>query len=154
MRRSLVINVLITFCISSWWACRNSDSHKLFTKLDPEKSGIRFSNNLLYSDSLTVLEFEYMFNGAGVAFLDINNDSLQDVILSGNMVSCRLFLNKGNLQFEDITDKAGFNTSGWSYGISVVDINQDGFQDVYICKAGSRKTSPADMRNVFYQQRQ
>ena len=150
MRRSLVRIVLITFCISSCWACKNSGSHKLFTKLDPRKSGIQFSNNLVYNDSLTVLEFEYMFNGAGVAFFDINNDSLQDVILSGNMVPCRLFLNKGNLQFEDITDKAGFNTTGWSYGISVVDINQDGFQDVYICKAGSRMTSPADMRNVFF----
>ena len=150
MRRSLVRIVLITFCINSWWACKNSGSHKLFTKLDPRKSGIQFSNNLVYNDSLTVLEFEYMFNGAGVAFLDINNDSLQDVILSGNMVPCKLFLNKGNLEFEDITDKAGFKTTGWSYGISVVDINQDGFQDVYICKAGSRKTSPADMRNVFF----
>src|SRR5688572_16223109 len=123
MRRSLVRIVFIALCVSNLWACKNSGSRKLFTKLDPEKTGIRFSNNLVYIDSVTVLEFEYMFNGAGVAFLDINNDNLLDVILSGNMVPCRLFLNKGNLQFEDITEKAGFNTTGWSYGISVVDIN-------------------------------
>ncbi|HUQ64541.1 MAG TPA: VCBS repeat-containing protein, partial [Flavitalea sp.] len=150
MRQSQIRIALIIFCISSWWACKDSGSQTLFTKLDPGKTGIRFSNNLVYSDSLTVLEFEYMFNGAGVAFLDINNDSLQDVILGGNMVPCRLFLNKGNLKFDDITDNAGFKTSGWAYGISVVDINQDGFQDVYICKAGSRLTPPSAMRNVFF----
>lgn len=150
MMLSQVRNALVVICIICWCACKNSDSETLLTKLDPGKTGIRFSNNLVYSDSLTVLEFEYMFNGAGVAFLDVNNDSLQDVVLGGNMVPCKLFLNKGNLQFEDITDKAGLKTSGWSYGISVVDINQDGFQDIYICKAGSRLTPPSQMRNLFF----
>ncbi len=118
--------VFVTICVSSWWGCRNPGSDKLFRKLDPGETGIKFSNNLIYNDSLTVLEFEYMFNGAGVAFIDINNDTLQDVILGGNMVPTRLFLNKGHLKFEDITEKAGLSITGWANGISVVDINQDG----------------------------
>ena len=81
-------------------------SNTLFQEVPASKSGIGFINKLTYSDSLTVLDFEYMFNGAGVAVLDINNDGLQDVLFTGNMVSAKLYLNKGNFQFEDITKKA------------------------------------------------
>lgn len=91
-----------------------------------------------------------MFNGSGVAIIDINNDGLQDLMFGGNMVSSRLYLNKGNLEFEDITEKAGVATTGWIYGVSVVDINQDGFMDMYLCKAGSRKSKPGEMKNLFF----
>jgi hypothetical protein len=91
-----------------------------------------------------------MFNGAGVALIDINNDGLQDILFTGNMVSSRLYLNKGNLRFEDITEAAGVKTKGWSNGVAVVDINQDGFQDFYICTAGTSKTLPQQMRNLFF----
>lgn len=136
-------------CIILLLSC-NNDEGRLFIKLSPDKTGIHFTNQLNYTDSLSVLEFEYMFNGGGVALIDINNDGLQDIIFTGNMVSCRLFLNKGNLHFEDITDKAGIKTEGWSNGVSVVDINQDGFQDFYICKAGNYLTQPIQMRNLFF----
>jgi enediyne biosynthesis protein E4 len=131
-------------------ACNSHSSDAVFSKVTSSFSGITFENKLTHSDSLSVLEFEYMFNGSGVALLDVNNDGLQDVMFGGNMVSSRLYLNKGNLKFEDITKKAGVETSGWVYGISVADINQDGFDDIYICKAGSRKTSPAEMKNLFF----
>lgn len=91
-----------------------------------------------------------MFNGGGVALIDVNNDSLQDIIFTGNMVSNRLYLNKGNMEFEDITEKAGVASEGWSNGVAVVDINQDGYQDFYICKAGHYRTPPNKMRNLFY----
>jgi enediyne biosynthesis protein E4 len=129
--------------------CKQS-GEPLFKAINSKDSGIDFINRLIYSDSLSVLEFEYMFNGAGVALADINNDGLLDIFFAGNMVSSRLYLNKGNLHFEDITKKAGVNTTGWCYGVSVVDINQDGFQDFYVCKAGSRKTQPKDMKNLFF----
>ncbi len=124
----------------------NNDAGRLFKKLSSRKTGIDFANQLNYTDSLSVLEFVYMFNGGGVALIDINNDSLQDILFTGNMVSSRLYLNKGNLHFEDITEKAGVKTEGWSNGVSVVDINQDGFQDFYICKAGNNLTPPEQMR--------
>ena len=140
---------IVFFMSIAFLACREKQP-RLFKELLPEQTGVHFKNQLTYSDTLTVLEFEYMFNGGGTALCDINNDGLQDVFFTGNMTSCKLYLNKGNLHFEDITESAGLATSGWAYGASVVDINQDGFQDIYVCKAGSRKTAPADMRNHFF----
>lgn len=128
-------------------ACKNN---KVFKQLSSNATGISFENKLTYTDSLTVLDFEYMFNGAGVAVCDINNDGLQDILFTGNMVSARLYLNKGNLKFEDITEKAGLNTEGWCYGISVVDINQDGYSDFYICKSGNKNTPPDKRHNLFF----
>jgi hypothetical protein len=125
------------------------DNQAVFKELSADKTGIDFVNQLTYNDSLTVLEFEYMFNGAGVALIDINNDGLQDIYFTGNMVSGKLYLNKGNMKFEDITQKAGVATSGWTYGVSVVDINQDGYKDIYICKGGNRKTPNSAMKNLF-----
>ena len=116
------------FLLLALISCKKSNT--LFQEVAASKSGIEFVNQLTYSDSLTVLDFEYMFNGAGVAVIDINNDGLQDVFFTGNMVSAKLYLNKGNLKFEDITAKAGISTEGWCYGASVVDINQDGFLDI------------------------
>lgn len=148
--RRIFAVLLACACLSSLFSCNGGKTDALFRKLPAAASGIDFTNQLTYSDSLSILDFEYMFNGAGVALLDVNRDGLQDVFFSGNMVSCRLYLNKGNLQFEDITEKAGLKTKGWAYGASVVDINQDGYPDIYVCKAGSRKTPSAEMRNLFF----
>ncbi|MEJ7685130.1 MAG: VCBS repeat-containing protein [Segetibacter sp.] len=122
----------------------------MFKSLSKDNTGIDFENKLNYKDSLSVLDFEYMFNGAGVALLDVNKDGLTDVFFTGNYVSARLYLNKGNMKFEDITAKAGLKTQGWCYGASVVDINQDGYPDIYISKAGSRGTPPEKMHNLFF----
>lgn len=136
--------------IMSTLSCQLMDNQAVFKELSADKTGIDFVNQLTYNDSLTVLEFEYMFNGAGVALIDINNDGLQDIYFTGNMVSGKLYLNKGNMKFEDITQKAGVATSGWTYGVSVVDINQDGYKDIYICKGGNRKTPNSAMKNLFF----
>jgi enediyne biosynthesis protein E4 len=148
---SQVIRFLYIFLIVvALCNCNTGNKQKLFKNLSKEETGIDFENKLNYNDSLTVLDFEYMFNGAGVALLDVNNDGLEDIFFTGNMVSCRLYLNKGNLKFEDITEKAGLKTTGWAYGASVVDINQDGYQDIYVCMAGNRKTPEEEMRNLFF----
>ena len=142
---------LIAICLLAMLSnCRKGNPNAVFKRIQPSKSGIDFSNNLNFNDSLSVLDFEYMFNGAGVALLDVNKDGLLDVFFTGNMVSAKLYLNKGNLQFEDITEKAGLQTQGWCYGASVVDINQDGYPDIYISKAGNRKTPADSMRNLFF----
>ena len=130
--------------------CNAGNKQKLFKNLSKEETGIDFENKLNNNDSLSVLDFEYMFNGAGVALCDVNRDGLTDVLFTGNMVSCKLYLNKGNMKFEDITEKAGLKTEGWCYGASVVDINQDGYPDIYICKAGNRKTPADSMHNLFF----
>lgn len=147
----LFIQIFILVGITvTGFRCTYFSHPRLFKVLDKEQTGIDFENKLNYNDSLTVLDFEYMFNGAGVALLDVNKDGLLDVFFTGNEVSSRLYLNKGNMQFEDITQKAGLKTEGWCYGASVVDINQDGYPDIYICKAGNRNTRPEQMHNLFF----
>src|SRR5882757_6219162 len=141
--------IIFLVTVSGIFAC-SGNSNKMFKNLNKEQTGIDFSNKLNYNDSLTVLDFEYLFNGAGVALLDVNKDGLTDVFFTGNMVSAKLYLNKGNLKFEDITEKAGLQTHGWCYGASVVDINQDGYPDIYVCKAGNRNTPADSMRNQFF----
>ncbi len=123
---------------------------ELFQSIDSESTGITFSNNLIYSDTLTVLDFEYLYNGAGVGIGDINNDGRQDIYFSGNMNSGKLYLNKGDWKFEDITEKAGVGTSVWVNGVTMVDINQDGFKDIYLCVAGTRHTPAAKKKNLLF----
>ena len=91
------------FSIFFFLACEKKPK-QLFQSVNPESSGIQFSNTLIYSDTLTVLDFEYLYNGAGVGIGDINNDGLQDIYFSGNMTSGKLYLNKGDWKFEDITE--------------------------------------------------
>jgi len=124
-------------------------SGQLFQNVDPESSGVTFSNNLIYTDTLTVLDFEYLYNGGGVGIGDINNDGLLDVYFSGNMTSGKLYLNKGNWKFEDITVKAGLTTSAWVNGVTMVDINQDGFKDIS-CALPEPAIRLPGKRRIFY----
>lgn len=150
MRHPFLRFLLLMLTCTGFFSCHLFQRDKLFKNLDKSQTGIDFENHLAYSDTLSVLDFEYMFNGAGVALLDVNQDGLLDVLFTGNNVSARLYLNKGNMKFEDITEKAGLKTEGWCYGASIVDINQDGYPDIYICKSGNRKTSPDKMHNLFF----
>ncbi len=110
-------------------------SNELFQVLDSEKTGITFNNQLHESDSLNILSYLYYYNGGGVAIGDINNDGLPDIYFSGNEVDNKLYLNMGDMQFSDITEKAGVACSGaWNTGVSMVDINGDGLLDIYVCQ--------------------
>jgi len=128
----------------------NDRSTQRYESLSPDQTGISFANNLIYSDTLSVLDFEYLFNGGGVAVGDINNDGLQDIYFTGNMTSGKLYLNLGNWKFEDITEKAGITTSVWENGVTMVDINQDGFKDIFVAVAGTRKTPEEKRRNLLF----
>ncbi|GAB4019926.1 VCBS repeat-containing protein [Spirosoma koreense] len=124
-----------------WTTARKPSAHKLFNRLSSSQTGITFANRIQESDSLNVLQFEYLYNGGGVGIGDFNNDGFQDVFFTGNQVSCRLYLNRGNtpetqLQFDDATQQAGVTTKAWCTGVTVVDINQDGWQDIYVSVAG------------------
>lgn len=115
------------------WSC--SDQPQTLFKLVPaSQSGIDFENTVVEKDTINILTVQYMYHGGGVAVGDFNNDGLTDVFFSGNMVPNRLYLNRGNLRFEDITEQAGVGGDGkWYSGVAVADVNQDGFLDIYVC---------------------
>ncbi len=121
----------------------------LFKLLSPEQTGVTFANTISTSDSLNVQTDVYVYNGAGVAIGDIDNDGLSDIFFAGNMVSSRLYLNKGNMRFEDITDRAGVSTKRWATGASMVDINNDGFLDIYVSVSGRERSKPEERANLL-----
>jgi len=128
---------ILIICTTGIISCHQKKT--LFESLSSSRTGIDFINRVDENDKYNVLTYMNIYTGAGVAAGDINNDGLTDLIFSGNETSCRLYLNKSNLQFEDITEKAGLITNRWCTGISMVDINQDGFLDIYINVSGSSK---------------
>ncbi|MBS0001068.1 MAG: VCBS repeat-containing protein [Cyclobacteriaceae bacterium] len=110
----------------------------MFKILPPERTGITFNNMVSDDEYFNILSNEYIYNGAGVGIGDFNRDGLMDIYFSGGMVSNRLYLNRGNLQFEDITRTAGVSADDiWSTGISVIDINSDGWPDIYVCASNN-----------------
>ncbi|MGJ8736612.1 VCBS repeat-containing protein [Zobellia laminariae] len=129
-------------------SCKNNNN--LFEALNPDNTGVTFSNNLTYSDSLSVLDFEYMYNGAGVATADFDNDGLQDIYFIGNMNSNRLYKNLGDFKFDDITESSKSGSSNWSNGVAIVDINQDGYKDIYISKGGPRSSKANERQNLLF----
>ncbi len=129
--------ILVFFIVAGLVSC----SHKktLFESLPSSQTGINFINKVEENDKYNVLDYMNIYTGAGVAAGDVNNDGLVDLYFSGNENSGRLYINKGDFKFEDVTEKAGLITNRWCTGVSMVDINQDGWLDIYINVAGSPK---------------
>lgn len=114
----------------------------LFTLMDSAQSGISFENALTFNNDFNIYRYRNYYNGGGVAIGDINNDGLVDIYFTGNMVPNKLFLNKGNFTFEDITIRAGVGGKrAWSTGVSMADVNGDGWLDIYVCNSGDIKGS-------------
>ncbi len=133
------------------FSCNPKDKKPLlFELLNSKFTNIDFENKVLSTDSLNILNFEYMFDGGGVGIGDINNDGLQDIYFTGNQVSSKLYLNLGGFKFKDITKLAQVETTGWANGVSMADINQDGLLDIYVCRGGARNTSEKDMANLVF----
>lgn len=117
----------------------------LFTLLPSEETGITFINTVENQKNFNIFKYRNFYNGGGVAIGDINNDGLSDIYLTGNMVANRLYLNKGNFQFEDISESAGVTgNKPWSTGVVMVDVNQDGLLDIYVCNAGNMEGNNHD----------
>ena len=115
-------------------------SNVIFTALQNSKTGINFQNTLIENDSLNYFTYSYLYMGGGVSAGDINNDGLIDVFFTGNQKSNKLYLNKGNLQFEDITENADLSgDSRWYTGVTMADVNGEGFLDIY-CSVGGKFT--------------
>jgi hypothetical protein len=117
-------------------ACTSKKKDTIFSKLEPSVSGIHFRNDIQDTDSTNSIINEFGYMGGGVGVGDFNNDGLKDLVFTANQVSSRIFINRGKNKFEDITEKAGFATNVWATGISIVDINNDGYDDIYVCTYG------------------
>lgn len=143
MKRPFIIWILLC---SIFYSCRKKPT--LFENMSAERTGINFVNRVEEDDTYNVLDYMNIYTGGGVAAGDINNDGLTDLFFSGNQQSGRLYLNKGNFQFEDITEKAGLLSDRWQTGVSMVDINQDGWLDIYVNVSGSEKFG--NLSNLLY----
>ncbi len=138
--------VIFFLCLLGVFSCKKKT---LFEKISSSHSGIDFNNTITENDSINPLDVVNIYNGGGVGIGDFNNDGKQDIFFTGNMVSCKLYLNKGNFKFEDITDKAGVSGAGrWARGVSIVDINNDGLPDIYICNTIYKDS--LRRRNILY----
>lgn len=142
--------VVIFLSLLSLIACRRESERPLFELLSSSRTGITFANTVTTDDSLNVQTYSYVYNGGGVAVGDVNNDGLPDLFFSGNMVSSRLYVNKGGMRFEDITEQAGVTTRQWATGASMVDINNDGHLDIYVSVSGPEWSTPAERANLLF----
>ncbi|UOB18807.1 VCBS repeat-containing protein [Abyssalbus ytuae] len=129
-------SIIIFISLILIFSCEK-EGNKLFEKINPLHSKIDFKNSLTSTPELNILTYLYYYNGGGVALADFNNDGLTDIYFTGNQTEDKLYLNKNNFEFEDVTIRAGISNSGnWTTGVTTVDINNDGLMDIYVCKTG------------------
>ena len=129
--------VYLSLFIVATTACIGKKEDTLFKLMDPDFTGVNLTNTIKSTNEFNVFKYRNFYNGGGVGLGDINNDGLLDIYITRNIKGNKLYLNRGNFQFEDITDKAAVGgKKPWSTGVVMVDINNDGFLDIYVCNAG------------------
>lgn len=132
----ILISVLIAACNSLGKQVKNSNT--LFQLLDSSQTGINFQNTVTDTKDFNILTYHNFYNGGGVAIGDINNDGKPDIFFTSNQNQCRLYINKGNFKFEDATSQSKIvSNHKWHTGVTMVDINADGWLDIYICNSGN-----------------
>jgi len=149
LRRSGLRAFLVAF-VSLAGCNLDGRDRPVFKLLSPGETGVSFANTITTNDSLNVQNDPYVYNGAGVGVGDIDNDGLSDIFLAGNMVSSRLYLNKGAMRFDDITERAGVTTRRWATGVTMVDINNDGYLDIYVSVSGPRWSKGVERANLLF----
>ncbi len=125
-------------------SCRNkTKTDTLFTSLSPQNTGISFRNTLIPSEKFNIIQYLYYYNGGGTAAGDVNNDGLPDLYFTSNQAPNKLYLNEGNFKFKDITESAEvaghYGEKAWNTGVSMIDVNGDGWLDIYVCEVGRYK---------------
>ena len=148
-----VLILVVTFISSCNTSTREVNSTGIigeFELLSSEQTGVDFNNTIKETSSFNHFYFGHIYNGSGVAIGDINNDGLQDIFFAGNQVTDRLFLNKGSFKFEDITIKSKISkTPGWSWGVTMADVNADGYLDIYVSRNGN-SLDPEKRKNQLF----
>ncbi len=158
MKKSNLI-LLFLFLLASFFGCQKDDSidntasegtaSSLFEAIDPLGAGIDFVNEVKEDMHRNSMFYDYFLNGGGVAVGDVNGDDLPDLFFTGNDVDDRLYLNKGGFKFEDVTDQMGILKGGWSTGVTMADVNHDGWLDIYVCRSGM-DGSRENRKNLLY----
>ncbi|HLG39945.1 MAG TPA: VCBS repeat-containing protein, partial [Chitinophagaceae bacterium] len=151
MKLNAARRLVFFICLLAFFSCKNKNEEQLkstyqappnalFVKLSSSQTGINFSNAVEDDSLYNILTYRNFYNGGGVATGDINNDGLTDIFFTANMTDSKLYLNKGNFQFEDITASSGIKSrKGWRTGVTMADVNADGWLDIYICNSGDIK---------------
>jgi hypothetical protein len=138
---------LIFFIFPGIYSCRNEKP--LFQQIKASHSGITFNNQIQENDTMNALDLVNLYNGSGIGIGDFNNDGLPDIFFAGSLVPCKLYLNQGRFKFRDITEESKAEGKGrWCSGVSVIDINNDGWMDIYVCATMNNKAS--DRKNILY----
>lgn len=153
--------VLCLLIVVLYWSCKDDlpppyedGKEIMFTNIPSSHSHITFRNKVEETPDFNFLNYSYIYNGGGVAIGDINNDGLEDIYFTSNQNSNALYLNKGNFVFEDITKSSGVqDNNGWSTGVTMIDINNDGWLDIYVCKSASIKNRNARQNKLFINQK-
>jgi hypothetical protein len=137
---------LFVACSLFVFSCKNATTFEL---LSGDDTGIHFSNKIVENDTLSILKYEYLYNGSGVGMGDFNNDGLLDLFFSGSQANAALYLNKGEMKFEELGKASGLDTKDrWCSGVSIVDINGDGLLDVYV--SATMKNAERDRQNMLF----
>jgi enediyne biosynthesis protein E4 len=136
------MSIIVIFLACFLGGCYQNENKTLFKKINQEHHGIDFQNTIIETDSLNILTLEYIYNGGGVAIADFNQDGLNDLFFTANRVTNRLYVNRGKLHFEDVTERAGLmGDKKWNSGVAVADVNNDGWPDIYVCATVNRDST-------------
>ena len=151
--RSAIHKILLPLLCLSFGCTHQSGvhpEHPAFTVLDKARTGLDFSNTLHPTNNFNVFDYMYFDNGGGIGAGDFNGDGKIDLFFAANQGPNRLYLNTGNMHFKDVTEEARIpQDGGWSTGVSVVDINNDGLLDIYICKVGRLPGLPVSQNELL-----
>ena len=150
---TFLVLMLVLACTSSSKDNSEKKEATLFSLIDNSKTTIHFVNRVKENLYFNFINYSYIYNGGGVAVGDINNDGLQDLYFTSNQESNKLYLNKGGFKFEDITEtSATADAEGWTTGVTMIDINNDGYLDIYVCKSGSLKSHELRKNKLYINQ--